>query len=74
MMSPMVHPVMWAVLQVTSYDIIPKEVKKGTHTWGWGSKLLILREHRAQCKIVGYFSACPHQVFQEYSTKRDYVF
>ena len=39
-----------------------------------GSKMLILRENRAQHTIIGYFSASPCWVCQEYSTKRDYVF
>ena len=42
--------------------------------WGRGSKFLILREHKAQCPIVGYFGVFPYWVYQEYSIKRDYVF
>ena len=39
-----------------------------------GSKFLILRESRTQHKIVESFSAFPHQVCQECSAKREYLF
>ena len=39
-----------------------------------GSKLLTLRQNRAQCASIGYLSTSQDWVCQEYLTKRDCVF
>ena len=63
-----------SVMWVMVCDVIVKGVQEKLLHMVRLSKLLILRESRAQQTIIGYYGVSPHWVCQEYSTKWQCVF